>query len=453
MSSKKFSRRHFLRTSAGGFAAAGLAGNAMVLAPSSLEAAPLAVPPSERIGLGIIGCGMQGSGLLRTALSLPGVQCVGAAELYDGRATLAKEIAGDNIFTTRDYRELIARKDVDAVIVATPDHWHAKLVEDCCAAGKDVYCEKPMSKSAGQGLRMIAAETQHKRIVQIGSQGQSSVTYAKAREIFASGALGKVSLVEASLGRNTPNGAWVYMIPPDLSPQTLDWNTWLGTAPQRSFDGARWARWRCFKDYGTGVAGDLYVHMITGIHFISGMNEAPQRATAVGGIVRFHDGRDAADTLLTVYEYSKFPVYMRVTQASRSEQVIRFMGTGGVLEVAGRGVSFTPQDGKDRGPGSFGRAMPREIRGAYEREWYEKNRPKPGEFETTSGTKRYISPPNYSSLRDHFHHFFHSVRTRRTAIQNTTFGHHAALACHLANHSYFHKTVASWDAKAKKIRG
>ena len=100
---------------------------------------------------------------------------------------------------------------------------------------------------------------------------------------------------------------------------------------------------------------------------------------------------------------------MRVTQASRSEQVIRFMGTGGVLEVAGDGVSFTPQDAKDRGPGSFGRAMPREIRGDYEREWYEKNRPKPGEFETTSGTKRYVSPPNYSSLRDHFHHFFHSV--------------------------------------------
>ncbi|MFB3154680.1 MAG: Gfo/Idh/MocA family protein, partial [Candidatus Acidiferrales bacterium] len=181
MSTQRISRRNFMRVTAGGVALAGAAGSTTTLAARTLPArARAAVPPSDRVGLAIVGVGMQGSGLLKTALSLPGVECVGAAELYDGRARLAKEIAGKEIFVTRDYRELLARADVDAVIVATPDHWHRQIVTDCCNAGKDVYCEKPMTHRYKEGYAMIAAEQKNKRIVQVGSQRRSSVVYEKA---------------------------------------------------------------------------------------------------------------------------------------------------------------------------------------------------------------------------------------------------------------------------------
>ncbi len=443
-----------MRAAAGGAAAAGLGSSVIVLNPRLLEARPGPMAANDRIGLGIIGVGMQGSGLLRTALILPGVECVGAADLYTGRLRLAKEIAGDNIFTTGDYRELLARPGLDAVIVATPDHWHARLVKACCEAGKDVYCEKPMSHVPEEGPEMIAAAKDNKRIVQIGSQGISSVVSLKAREIFASGALGRLTLVEATQGRNSPDGAWQYPVPPDASPRTIDWDNWLGKVAPRPFNAIHWARWRCWRDYGTGVAGDLFVHMITSIHYITGTNEPPLRAQSTGGIFRFDDGRDVPDTLSTIFTYRQFPLYMRVSQGSASPRTIRFLGTKGVLELGGRGeLTFNPQDGKDRGPSSFGRAWPRDLRNAYIQKWHEENDTKVGEAEAATRAQTYVAPPGHNSLREHFNHFFESVRTRKAWVEDTTFGHHAALGCHMANHSYFNKTIATWDAASNQIRG
>lgn len=448
---KQISRRGFLNATAGGLGAA--AAGAVVLEPRRLEAAPRPVPPSDRIGLGIVGVGMQGSGLLRKALSLPGVECVGAAEAYDGRARLAREICGQDVFTTRDYRELLERPGLDAVIVATPDHWHAKLVEDCCAAGKDVYCEKPMSHTAEEGPRMIAAAERHQRVIQVGSAGISSVIARKARDIVASGALGRLVLVEATQGRNSPGGAWQYPVPPDASPETIDWEGWLGKASPRPFDALHWARWRCWRDYGTGVAGDLFVHMLTSIHYVADVGEPPRRAQSSGGTFRFDDGRDVPDTLSTVFTYRDFPVYMRVTQASASETEVRFMGTGGVLELAWDGLTFTPQDGKDRGPSSFAMAWPSELRSAYLEEWREENLSGPGEAEVAAGSQSFVAPRGHDPTLEHFHDFFTAMRTRGATIEDATFGHRAALACHMANHSYFGQTVAAWDAEAGVIRG
>jgi predicted dehydrogenase len=453
MSSQRVSRRGFFRATAGGLGAAGIAAHTVVLKPRPVEAASSVVPPSDRIGLGIVGVGMQGSGLLRRALSLPGVECVGAAELYDGRARLAKEICGKEIFTTRDYRELLDRPGLDAVIVATPDHWHAKLVEDCCAAGKDVYCEKPMSHVAEEGPRMIAAAKKHERVIQIGSAGISSVVAEKAREIIASGALGRLTLVEATQGRNSPNGAWQYPVPPDASPETIDWENWLGKATPRPFDALHWARWRCWIDYGTGVAGDLFVHMLTYIHYVTGTNEPPVRAQSTGGIFRFDDGRDVPDTLSTLFTYRDFPVYMRVTQASSTPREIRFMGTHGVLELARGGLTFTPQDGKDGGPSGFARAWPSELRNAYVDQWHEENDPAPGQAEVAIDSQRFVAPRGHNASIEHFRDFFTAMRTRGATIEDATFGNNTALACHMANHSYFNETIATWDSEASEIRG
>ena len=278
------SRRTFFQNSA--LAAGSLLGaKTVLLEPFALSAKP--VPASDRIRFGMIGIGMQGSGLLPDAISLPGVECVAAADLYDGRHTLAQELTGNpSLPTTRHYQELLDRKDIDCIVAAVPDHWHKRVVVDACNAGKDIYCEKPMSHTAEQGFDMVEAAERNNRIVQIGSQRVSSVLCAKARELYHSGAIGDVEMVELTLGRNDPTGAWEYPPPSDLSPQTVDWDTWLNDAPKIPFDKYRFARWRCWKEYGTGVGGDLMVHLISGMQVTLGWNEPPRSAQALGGIFR-----------------------------------------------------------------------------------------------------------------------------------------------------------------------
>src|SRR5712691_10509036 len=216
MTKPNYSRREFLQRSAG-IAGASLVGDAILLGPDPLVALPRLTSASDRVRFGIVGVGMEGSGLLRTAIALPGVECVAACDLYDGRHELAREIVGRPIPTTRRYQELLDNREIDAIVVAVPDHWHKQVVVDALAAGKDVYCEKPFSHSAADGLALVAAASKSDRIVQVGAQRTSSVLCAKAKELYDSGAIGKLSLVEATLGRNDPTGAWEYPPPPDLS--------------------------------------------------------------------------------------------------------------------------------------------------------------------------------------------------------------------------------------------
>ena len=279
------SRRNFLGLSAA--AGATVAAKTVVLDPDPLWALPQVVAPSDRVRFGIIGIGMQGSGLLGTSISLPGVECAAACDLYDGRHTLSREITNSpTLPVTRRYQELLNNKEIDCIIAAVPDHWHKQIVVDAVNAGKDIYCEKPMSHTPADGVEMVTAAKKSGRIVQIGSQRVSSVLLAKARESIQQGAIGDLMMVEGSLGRNDPNGAWEYPPPPDLTPENLDWDTWQGTVPKVAFNPNIFARWRCWKEYGTGVAGDLLVHLISGMIYVLNINEAPRRAIAVGGILR-----------------------------------------------------------------------------------------------------------------------------------------------------------------------
>src|SRR5205807_525662 len=343
-------------------AAGSLATKTIWLDPDPLWAMPQAVAPSDRVRFGIIGIGMQGSGLLANSIELPGVECVAACDLYDGRHTLSKEIVNNpSLPTTRRYQELLANKGIDCLIAAVPDHWHKQVVIDAVSAGKDIYCEKPMSHTAAEGAEMADAAKRTGRIVQIGSQRVSSLVCKKAKEMVAQGMLGDLMMVEGWLGRNDPTGAWEYPPPTDLSPQTLDWDTWQGNVAKRPFDPYIFARWRCWKEYGTGVAGDLLVHLVSGMMFILNMNEAPQQAMSLGGILRFKDGRNMPDVHATLFKYGEIPVYMRLNLGTDMPETYRFQGSKGILEVTEFGLSYTPQTGKHSGPSYYESGFPHEM--------------------------------------------------------------------------------------------
>ena len=443
------SRRAFLQTTVGAAGASLLAG------PNLLEAEPIPsssqqVAASDRVRFGIVGVGMEGSGLLSTAIQLRGVECVAAADLYDGRHELAKEIVGKPIRTTRRYKELLDAKDIDAIIVAVPDHWHKQVVVDAVSAGKDVYCEKPMSHNPSDGLEMVAAAKKTDRIVQIGAQRTSSVLCAKAKELIERGVIGELNLIEATYGRNDPNGAWEYPPPPDLSPQNLDWDTWQGTAPKKPFDPLAFARWRCWKEYGTGVAGDLLVHLISGMQFVLGINEAPSRVSAFGGIYRWKDGRNMPDVHPVLFEYEGIPVYMRLSLGCESTEVTRFQGSKGAIELREFSVTFTPQAGVDLSPSYYSGSFPARLKNAYFKQWHEENDPAPGK-EPAPETITY-NGNDYDDLRPHLWKFFEAVRSRQPVVQDVVFGHNAALACHLANESYFRKSPVHWDEPSQSIK-
>jgi predicted dehydrogenase len=448
MANRQITRRDFMKSTAGATGVA-LAGNAVMLEASPASASPRPVPPSDRVRFGIIGVGMQGSGLLRTSIKLPGVECAAACDLYDGRVELAKEIVDKpDLKTSKRYKELLDNKDIDCIIAAVPDHWHKQIVVDACDAGKDIYCEKPMTHMVAQGLEMIAAEKRNNRIVQIGSQRASSIVYDKAKELFEKDVLGDVCLIEAGMGRNDPCGAWEYTVPPDLSPQTLDWETWLGSAPRHGFDKLRWTRWRCYQDYGEGIPGDLFVHLLTGIHHIMGVTTPPDRALSAGGLFRWKDGRDVPDVMTTLYEYPNFRTTLRVTLNTDYDEYTRLMGTKGLLEIHGNWLSYTPQDGEDHGPCTPG--WPKKMRSEYGEKWHDEHDPKPGTQSMLEGTT-FFTPPGYDEDREHLWNYFQSVRTRKPSVEDATFGNNTAIGCHMANYSYFNRAVAIWSDSEKQI--
>jgi len=444
-----FSRRKFLGLSA--VAAGSLATKTIWLDPDPLWAMPQAVAPSDRVRFGIIGIGMQGSGLLANSIELPGVECVAACDLYDGRHTLSKEIVNNpSLHTTRRYQELLANKGIDCLIAAVPDHWHKQIVVDAVSAGKDIYCEKPMSHTAAEGVEMADAARKTGRIVQIGSQRVSSVICAKAKDLVAKGALGDLMLVEGSLGRNDPTGAWEYPPPLDLSPQTLDWDTWQGAVPKRAFDPLLFARWRCWKEYGTGVAGDLLVHLVSGMMYVLGINEPPKRTMAMGGILRWKDGRNMPDVHAALFQYGDIPVYMRLNLGTESPEIYRFQGSKGILELTEFSLTFYPQSGLDTAPSYYASGFPRAMREEYFKKWHQEHNPVPGKEPALEGVT--YRSDSWDDEKPHLWNFFQAVRSRKPVVEDAVFGHNAALACHLANESYFRRSAMYWDAASKSIK-
>jgi len=410
------------------------------------------VAANDHIQIALIGAGGQGQGDTKVALEVPGVKLVAVADCYTGRLDHSKELWGDDIFTTRDYSEVLARKDVDAVIIGTPDHWHKQVAVDAMKAGKDVYCEKPMIHLYADGPEMIETAHKTKQIIQVGSQRVSSVIYIKAKELLAAGAIGQLNMVTARWDRNSSIGAWNYTVPLDASTETCDWPRFLGTAPQIPYNAEHFFQWRKWKAYGSGVAGDLFVHLFSGTHFITG-SHGPTRAMATGGLRFWKDGRDVPDVMLGLFDYPQgFNLSLRVNFVDGGEENegLIFTGSEGTMEIAGNSVivSRTPLE-KDPGLmiGTFTDAMQTRIREAY-LEKYPLTHPM---GEPQLGYEKYEAAHGYSDSYDHFRNFFASVRSRQPVVEDAVFGFRAAGAALLSNLSYERGAVVHWDPEAMKL--
>jgi predicted dehydrogenase len=419
------SRREFLRLSAA--TAAALAARDELLMARR-------VAPSDRIRVATIGIGSMGEGDTDTALLVPGVEMVAAADVYDARLAAAKAKYGASLVTTRDYRELLARPDIDAVIIATPDHWHMQQAIDALAAGKAVYLEKPMVRTVDEGVRLVEAQKASQGVLQVGSQFVSSVVTLKARDLLAAGAIGDVNLVESWWNRNSALGAWQYPIPADASPQNVDWDRFLGSAPRVPFQPIRLFRWRNYQDYGTGMAGDLFVHLFSALHVALGAI-GPTRIIATGGIRHWNDGRDVPDVMVGMYDYPKterhpeFTLSLKcnfadgATTALWGESGFRFNGHEGVLLLDPGHVTVQR---RAKGQASGLRATSQE---------------------------RFLPPEGYSDRLDHFKNFFAAMRGGPPAVEDAVFGLRAAAPAVLSNVSHFEHRQVAWDPVGLKTGG
>jgi predicted dehydrogenase len=438
-------RRHFLKTGAGIYA-------------SALAAQEKTVAANDRIQVASIGLGGMGTEDMHSSTRVPGVELVAVADVYQGRLDRAREIIRKDLFVTRDYREALARKDVDAVIIATPDHWHSQISIDAMRAGKDVYCEKPMVQRVDDGKKVIEAQQASGRILQVGSQRVSSIIYQKAKELFRSGAIGELNMVEAWWDRNSAIGAWQYSIPPDATPETIDWDRFLGRAPKVPFEPVRLFRWRNYRDYGTGVAGDLFVHLFSGMHFVTGAM-GPTRVYATGGLRFWKDGRDVPDVMLGLYDYPAteahpaFNLALRVNFVSGAGETsgFRFVGSEGIMKID-RGVTLskTPRETE---PGytveTFAEATQKKFLEEYRKQY--PPAPLSADSIRPEGEEKYLPPRGYSDHLDHHRNFIAAVRARKPVVEDPVFGFRAAGPALLSNISYFEKRVCLWNPRNMEL--
>lgn len=443
-------RRSFIK--AAGIATASTAVPARIYALTPTHSSGATPSANDHIQIALIGAGGQGQFDTRTALQVPGVKLVAVADCYDGRLAHCKEVWGADLFTTRDYKEVLARPDIDAIIIGTPDHWHKQIAVDAMKSGKDVYCEKPMIHVYADGPEIIQTARATNRILQVGSQRVSSMIYAKAKELLAAGIIGQLNMVTAYWDRNSSLGAWNYTVPLDASTETCDWTRFLGTAPKIPFNAEHFFQWRKWNAYGSGVAGDLFVHLFSGTHFITGSN-GPTRAMATGGLRFWKDGRDANDVLLGLFDYREgFNLALRVNfvdGGDESEGFI-FTGTEGTMEIAGNYVSInrTPRE-KDPGytTGTFTEAMQKEMLASYRQKYPATHAtgPLPASYE------KYVAPEHYSDSYDHFQNFFAAIRSRQPVVEDAVFGFRAAGAALLSNLSVERGSEVKWDPDGMKL--
>jgi predicted dehydrogenase len=461
----KNSRRTFLSKISG--SAALLAAGTIVSNAHSIEERMIQITrnfgPNDRVRLGVIGFGIIGNIDLECALKVPGVELAGVCDLYEGRLIGAKERYGKDLYTTRDYRELIARKDIDAVLVCTSDHWHDHISIAAMNAGKHVYCEKPMVHHIEEGAAVIATQKRTGKVFQVGSQTASSAVTAEMKKYFKQGIIGDLAMVEIYTDRNSANGAWQYTVPTDATAATTNWDKYLGDAPKRPFDVNRFFRWRNYKEYGTGAAGDLVIHQLTELHTVTD-SLGPKSVFSMGALNYWKDGRDAYDLVNSMFVYEKtknHPAFQFVTRVNLADGAgggsrSRYIGTEGVIEsIGGNGFKINhfkrpiaPSIGGYDSISSFSKAEQEASFAAHKAKYTEADKQMQKFDEIVFKT-----PQGYDSRLDHMINFFSGIRENKAIYEDASFGLRAAgpaLACNISSEK---SKAVKWDPVAMKVIG
>jgi len=442
----KSTRREFMLHSATSAAGFGLLLNGDWI---SYASSPLPKPagPNDRVNLGFIGFGIRGNILLEAARETGQANFVEVCDCYQGHLERAKERTDGKIdINFAQYKRLLDRKEIDAVVIATPDHWHMPMVLDALSAGKDVYIEKPMTHRIEDGPKMIAAARRSQRIVQAGSQWVSGDQHKKAREIVLSGKLGKVTKITASYNRNSSTGSWNYPIPPDLQDGVnFNWTEWLGPAPKVAYNPEHVFRYRKYWDYSGGISTDLFVHLITSINFIMSV-DMPKSVVSSGGILFRHDGREVPDTLDALLDYGDFHVNMAATfnSASTASQGIQFLGTDGSLSVLLGGTMTELAEYKAESYGYSIDSWPKAMQEAFLNQGNHRQESEGTGVKPAPENIAFEDKPDATVL--HLANFFDAVRTRQPSYETAEVGHHAAAAGHMVNLSCRRGKKMLWDS-------
>jgi predicted dehydrogenase len=431
-----------------------LAGTVAAGAAARLQAASQGArgapgPASDRVRIGFAGMGARAQELVDAiAASGANAEVVSLCDAYRGRAERGKARAGGAAAIVDDYRRLLDDRAVDAVFIATPDHWHRQMALDALAAGKDVYIEKPMTYTVDEGLDIIAAVDRHKRIFQVGSQGVSGARQAAARELVKSGRLGAVTMIRAAYHRNSDSGAWLYPIPPDASPETVDWKRFLGPAPEKPFSLERFFRWRCYWDYSGGLATDLFVHLLSWIHFVMDV-QAPARILGAGGTFVRKTTHEVPDTLVGTLTYPEgFTVQLSCTLNSQAGAAsgIEILGSKASLRLLGDDVILDEEAIDEGGNGWVVRSWPEALERAYFADPAVRAREIPDSRRQArvAGSERW-SIVGEDDIVTHVRVFLEAVRSRKPVVEDARFGHRAAATAHLINRSLREGRAFDWD--------
>jgi predicted dehydrogenase len=404
----KVSRRELLESL--GIAAAGL-----VTAGYTATAKGFAA--NETISVGCIGTGGRCRRLMQSLATIPGVKIIAVCDVWDNHLEEGRKLAQPDAFATKDYRALLDRKDIDAVVIGTPDHWHVPLTIDACAAGKDVYVEKPLTHDLAEGKRVLEAQDRNRRIVQVGTQQRSMPHLQKAYEIVKSGQLGDIHKVHLTWNRNTPRSA-----PPKLNidPKTVDWKRFLGAAKDQPFDEYRFRQWRWFWDFGGGIFTDLMVHWIDVVHWFLDLDH-PVTAASIGDHFQAKGLWETPDTVQTLLQYPQRGVqaYFEGTFVSaRNAAMCEFMGSEATLYL---------------------------DRGRYEIHPERRSKLKPSELVLGEGPRGADFYTNPDGELLHLANWIECIRERKKPACPVQAGVNSASAAHLANLSLRGGQIAKWS--------
>ncbi len=437
----KFDRRDFLKLASAGATILPAAGNAFAAKGSRGASSARVIGANDRINVGVIGVGGRGHYVGREFMKAgqgpSNAQVLAICDVYQKRVTSCKEEFKCDGYL--DYKEILHRKDIDAVIVATPDHWHATIALEAMDNGKDVYLEKPMCHTVDEAHKLTNTVRETKRVLQVGSQTTSGDQWAKARKAIADGMIGQMLMSQGSYHRNSIEGEWNYKIDPEAGPDGkgdnyIDWKQWLGPAPKRDWNrelGAeRFFRFRKYWDYSGGIATDLFYHVVAPMNICWGEPQFPHKVMAGGGIYAFHD-REVPDTFQLIGEYSKGHCIVLSSSMANSQHIpgtIRGKDATVVMVEHGRFESYSP----------FITVKPEGRASA--------------EYKAKFGTEEIkIAVENNNAMQAHVINFLDCMRTRQKPTLDVETGARAQVLISMAVKSYREGKVMYFDEKTWKV--